>query len=276
MLKHISPCISENRAKPRFTSVLTLILAFTLFSCGDTIDDETKESASTQETKKEPQISKIEISQFGKVTNLIMGYSNDAVNIEFQPYQGNVEARIEFNERKQIREIISGASRIQYLYNEGDQEIGIFSNNGLQQIMFEYVDGNVTNQYTINGNDTVVKFRYQYANGVPTVVEIVGAYPYYRKYELEYSDIDNSLTGFNELVLPPELVSLLGIPAIYGKKFLKKAVRVDGQATEQEPLQETYTPSMQEVNFEISKSGKQETLKLTSDGSRQWSAVIYW
>ncbi|GAB5417396.1 MAG: hypothetical protein Crog4KO_29780 [Crocinitomicaceae bacterium] len=264
----------KQRSNGKFVAIP--LIALLLFSCGDDAESETTTKRSNQKVKTEDRISKIEISQFGKSTNLIMQYSNDAVNIEFQPYQDNVEARIEFNEDKQIREVISGPSRIQYIYNNSGQEIGIFSNNGQQQIMFEYDGENLTNQYTINGNDTVVKFRYQYVDGVPSVVEIVGAYPYYRKYELEYSDIDNALTGFNELVLPSELVSLLGIPAIYSKKYLKKAVRVDAQSNEQEPLQESYTPSMQEVIFEISKTGKQETLKLTTDGSRQWSAIIYW
>ena len=222
------------------------------------------------------QISKIEISQFGKITQLKMNYSKDAVNIEFEPYQGNVEARVEFNDQEQIREIISGPSRIQYLYDEKNLEIGIFANSGDQQIMFKYEGEDIVNQFTMVGNDTVAKFRYEYQNGLPSSVEVVGAYPYFRKYKLEYTDIDNSLSGFNELILPSELIALLGIPAMYGNKYLKSAVRIDAQANKNRSLQESYTPAMEEIRFDIVKSGNHETLKLTTDGSRQWSAVIHW
>jgi hypothetical protein len=262
----------------RFSFYLTLTCCLTqvLSACGGDSSSEEEGAESNQSTKTEKRISKIEISQFGKITQLLMGYENDVISIEFQPYQKNVEARIELNSRKQIREIISGSSRIQYLYDENGREIGIFSDNGQQQIMFDYDGDNISHQYTISGNDTVVKFRYTYSNGLPSEVEIIGAYPYYRKYDLHYSDVDNSLSGFNELILPAESVSLLGIPAMYGKKYLLRAVRTDAEAATQAPLQEKYTPSFQELVFEVSKSGKQEALNLISDGSRQWSAVIYW
>lgn len=271
--RFVQPNIVE-RKNLRLTSLLTLLLIpFLFISCSE---DEESLAPESKKKKGPERISKIEISQFGKVTQLLMNYEKDVINIEFQPYEGNVEARIELNERKQIREILSGPSRIQYLYDENGREVGIFSDNGQQQIMFDYDGENISHQFTINGNDTVVKFRYSYVNGSPSEVEIIGAYPFYRKYKLEYSDKENSLSGFNELILPSETVSMLGIPAMYGKKYLTRATRIDDKAGEKAPLQEGYTPSFEELTFDISKSRKKETLKLTSDGSRQWSAVIYW
>ena len=261
-------------SKWKFLALLTLVL----FACGENDDTPSADSDGNNAPKKktEERISKIEISQFGKITQLFLNYEKDVVNIEFHPYNGNMDARIEFNDQKQIREIISGANRIQYLYDDKHREIGIFTNDGAQQLMFEYDGENISHQYTVNGRDTVVKFRYQYTNGLPSVVEIVGAYPYYRKYTLEYSDIPNALTGFNELILPPELINLLGLPALYGKKYLKRAVRVDDGVSSTAPLEETYTPAMKEVTFDIAKTDTQETLTLTSDGTRQWATVIYW
>lgn len=269
---------SPNLLKFRFSVFLTLAcsLALVLSACGGNSNSEEEESQNNPSDTTEKRISKIEISQFGKITQLLMNYGKDVINIEFQPYQKNVEARIELNSRKQIREIISGSNRIQYLYNENGREIGIFSDKGQQQIMFDYDGDNISHQYTISGNDTVVKFRYTYTNGVPSEVEIIGTYPYYRKYDLIYSNLDNALSGFNELILPAECVSLLGIPAMYGKKYLLHAVRTDADANKKAPLQEKYNPAFQKLVFEISKTGKQETLSMTSDGSRQWSAVIFW
>lgn len=236
-----------------------------------------KEPKPTQEkAEASEKISKIEISEFGKVTSLNMKYDKNVINIEFQPYKGNVESRIELNDQQQIQEIISGTNRIQYLYDDNGRQFGILNNGGIQQIMFDYDGENIAAQHTIRGNDTTVSFRYTYVNGLPSEVEIEGKYPYYRKYELTYSDVDNQLSGFNEMILPAETSAMLGIPALYGKKYLRKAVRVDASAAKPEELKEGYTPRFEVIEFEITRSGKQEELKLVTDGSRQWSAKIFW
>lgn len=253
--------------------VLTLLL--TLFAaCSDGEKDSKSKSEKVEET--EERISKIEIIEFGRMTTLKMKYSKNAVNIEYEPYEGNVEARIEMNKDKQIREILSGRQRIQYIYDDNGKQIGILSGSGIQQIMFDYEGDNIVAQHTIQGNDTIVSFLYAYANGLPTEVEIKGMMAYHRKYKLEYSDIKNQLSGFNEMILPVEISSLLGIPAIYGKNYLQKATRIDAGAATNEPLKENYTPKFEVVEFAITKSGKQEALKLVSDGTRQWSARIHW
>jgi len=239
---------------------LPLILSL-LFACTNNDTSKLKKQAA-EET--DDRISKIEIIEFGKTTTLGIKYEKNAISIEFQPYKGNVESRIELNKDKQIREIISGTQRIQYIYDENGRQIGIFSGNAIQQIMFDYDGENISEQYTIIGNDTAATFRYSYSNGIPN----------YRKYKLEYSDVKNQLTGFNEMVLPAETSSLLGIPAMYGKNYLKKATRIDAGVLEKEPLKESYTPNFEVIEFDISNSGKQEVLKLVSDGSRQWSATI--
>lgn len=249
-----------------------LLILVMLFACGGNSDTKTEKRLEDHSDR----ISKIEITAFGKTTTLSMKYEKDAVNIEFQPYQGNVESRVEWNDRKQIREVISGPSRIQYLYDDNGRQMGVFVDNGLQQIMFDYEENDIVAQHSIRGNDTVVSFFYSYSDGLPSEVEIKDKSTYYRKYQLEYSEIDNSLTGFNELILPIEISGLLGIPATYGEKFLKKATRIDSGAAVDPQLQEGYTPKLDAVEFEISKSGKQETLKLVSDGTRQWSAAIHW
>ena len=252
----------------------TAFLVFNLMSCKN---EKKPSDAKTEKTEtSEDRISKIEITEFGKVTTLAMSYEKDAISIEFQPYKGNVESRIELNKDKQIREIISGSQRIQYLYDEEGRQIGIFNGNGTQQIMFDYEGENISAQHTIMGNDTVISFFYTYEDGLPAELEIKGKVPYSRTYKLEYTDIKNQLSGYNEMVLPAETSGLLGIPAMYGEKYLKKATRIDAGAAKDEPLKESYTPSFEVVEFEISKTGKQEVLKLVSDGSRQWNATIHW
>lgn len=257
--------------------MVTLISALVLQACSDTSDNETSgHSDEKKAVKLPPKISKIEITQFGEKNILLMKYNGNVVNIEMQPARTNIDARIEFNDNDQIREIIAGSNRIQYLYDDQNRRFGIVSGNAQQQIMFKHENGLITHQYTIRGNDTIGKFRYTYENGIPITVDIVGAYPYYRKYKLEYSDVDNALSGFNELILPADIITLLGIPAVYGKKYLIKATRIDSEAASDVPLQENYSPPMKEVRFEITKAGKQETLNLVSDGTRQWSATIQW
>ncbi len=273
--RHIQEFIERSRDEVLYiTKLFTLALTLLMFfSCSE---DKTPEPAKQETENADGRISKIEITEFGKTTNLKMSYEKDVINIEFQPYKGNVESRIELNDRNQIREIISGARRIQYLYDENGRLFGIFSDDGVQQIMFDYDDDNIVAQHTIHGNDTMVSFRYSYKDGLPSEVDIKGRFPYHRKYRLDYTDIDNQLSGFNEMVLPAETSGLLGIPAMYGKKYLKRAIRIDSGTVEYEPLSEEYTPNLEMIEFEITSSGKQEELKLVSDGTRQWSAKIFW
>ncbi|MCR9170978.1 MAG: hypothetical protein NXI10_00685 [bacterium] len=253
---------------------LIALLGIGLLSCKN---DATKAPLKAKdEVEKVQRISKIEITEFGKTTTLKMTYEKNVINIEFQPYKKNVEARIELNKDQQIREIISGTQRIQYMYDENGRKMGIFSDKGMQQIMFNYEGENITSQHNIFGNDTLVSYYYRYENEVPNQVKINGKQSYTRTYDLIYSDVENALSGFNEMVLPAELSGLLGIPAMYGKKYLLKAVRIDTGVTDDEPLQEGYTPKFEEVTFEISKTGKHEAIKLVSDGTRQWSAKITW
>lgn len=254
--------------------MLGAFLAINLLSCKN--DAASVGENSTHAEPNQKAISKIEITEFGKTTSLTMKYNKNVISIEFQPYEGNVESRIELNKNKQIQEVISGTQRIQYLYDESGRKIGIISGNGMQQIMFDYQGQNISAQHTIVGNDTVVSHFYQYQNGQPTGVQVIARGFENRTYRLEYSNTNNALTGFNEMILPTEISALLGIPATYGKKYLKKAIRSDNQANIQKPLNEQYVPQFDVVEFEITKTGKQETLNLVSDGSRQWNAVIHW
>ena len=229
------------------------------------------------EGNEKQQISSVEISQFQKVTTLQMKYNRDgAVNITVQPFNGNADARLEFNEQQQIREIISGASRIQYLYGENNRKMGIISDQGRSQIMFEYEGDLIVAQHTIVGNDTVGSYLYTYREKVPVRVEVSGRDNYYRSYILSYFDTKNPFSNFYEMILPTELSGLLGIPAIYAENYLQSAKRNDLKANEQETLKESYAPSPMEILFEIDTTGRQETLKYVTDGSRQWSATILW
>lgn len=245
-----------------------------LAGCGET----TKESERDETVElSEKRISEISISEFQKTTNLAMKYSESGVvNITFRPNDRNVDARIEYNDKRLLSEVISGKSRIQYLYADGGKRIGIIEGSGRSQIMFEYEGDNIVAQYTILGNDTVGNYQYKYKDGLPFMVEISGVNAYYRTYDLIYTDVPNSLTNFYEMIFPSDLTGQLGIPALYGDYYLKSAIRVDSGAARPQELQETYVPQQHEITFEISSKGKQENLKLTSDGSRQWSAVISW
>lgn len=247
---------------------------YLLASCGNSTSSLDK---GAPEKKEKHRISSVEISQFQKVTTLQMKYSKDGtVNITIQPFNGNADARLEFNRQNQIREIISGASRIQYVYGESDRKIGLFADQGQSQIMFEYEGDLIVAQHTIVGNDTVGTCRYTYKEKVPVGVEVIGRDNYFRSYSLSYFDTKNPFSNFYEMILPTELSGLLGIPAIYAENYLQSAKRNDVKANEQETLKESYIPSPKEILFEIESSGKQETLKYVTDGSRQWSATIRW
>jgi len=256
-------------------SLLFCVLSLLVFSCGDNSKDEPVEKQKPEATER---ISGISISEFGKTTSLLMDYKdNGAVSIAFSPNNGkNLDARIEFNEKKKLREVISGKSRLQYLFADGGRRVGIIEGSGQSQIMFDYEGDNITAQYTILGNDTVGTYKYHYKNGMPHTVDIIGVNGYYRSYILTYSDVPNSLTNFYEMVFPADLTGQLGIPALYGKFYLKNALRVDPKAAQSLDLQENYIPQNSEFVFEINDTEKQETLKLISDGTRQWSATIQW
>ncbi|XOV66000.1 MAG: hypothetical protein ACFHU9_10225 [Fluviicola sp.] len=262
----------------RFPASLVLLVGiFLIVNLVSCTTNEPSNPLKTEETSNaEGKISKVDIQAYGKVTELKMSYEKNVINIEFQPYKGNMDSRVELNKKGQIREVISGAQRMQYLYDDQGRNFGIFTGNGTQQIMFDYHEDQIVAQHSIVGNDTVVSYLYEYENDMPSRVSVHPINGNDRIYLLEFSTIDNALTGFNEMVLPAEIGAILGIPAMYGKKYLKKATRIDEGLLESEPLTENYTPALESVQFEIARSGKQETLKLVSDGSRQWSATIHW
>ena len=193
-----------------------------------------------------------------------------------QPAKGNIDVRLEFNDQNRLQEVISGKSRIQYLYDANGRKIGMISGNGSQQVMFEYEAGNIVAQHNFIGRDTVTSYYYEYLDDRPTKVRIESKNQEDRTYTLYYLSKENTLSGFNEMVFPSEIVNQLGFPAMYGETYLRRARRTDDQANKDQPLTEDYMPPLNDIIFTVYKSGNQETLKLVSDGSRQWNAKILW
>jgi len=253
---------------------LLFMLGLNLTSCKN---GSTKaNSVPKQEKKSAGRISKIEINEFGKTSILNFSYDKQIVNIEMQPAKGNVDARLEFDDQNLLQEVISGRSRIQYLYDGTGRKIGMLSGNGSQQVMFEYDDGKISAQHNFVGRDTVASYYYEYLEDSPTKVRIEAGNQAAREYTLYYLNEQNSLSGFNEMILPSEIVNQLGFPAMYGEKYLRRAKRTDEQANKDQPLKESYTPPLNDIVFTVHRSGNQETLKLVSDGTREWNAKIHW
>jgi hypothetical protein len=252
--------------------IYLLIGVAVTFGCSE---NELLQATDKTPISKSETISEIIIAAFSSDTHLTFTYKTDhTVAITFKPGKGNVDARLQFNEKNEILEMISGRERMQYLYDDERRCFGILLGNGQSQVMFDYEGDNRVAQYTLRGNDTVARYHYDYANGQPKTVTIEGKNNYFRKYDLTYSNYDNDVSGFYEMVFPSDITSQLGIPALYGKKYLSKAIRTDEKADQHPKLTQNYIPKHDTIQFEVVKSSEETWISLTSDGTRNWSVKL--
>lgn len=256
----------------RLLFLISLSLLFV--RCSESVE----EDQPTKDKISEKKIQSIEIDSYGSQQYISFNYNdNGSVDVNYAAVGANVSMHIEYNDHKQITEMISGGGRTRNQFGPGGTRIGTTDAHG-GRIEYSYDSKNrPIRQYSIENGDTLCKYFYEYtSDDVAASVTSESKFGTRKKYALTYGDEKNPLRENFEMVFPGEHLYRLGNVALYAPRVLLKATLVE---VENEPSLESGANLLEfqrndiEYRYNWNADGSC-SIRLLNDHERNWSAKI--